>query len=89
MASRILVDKPQRPARTDVMTDEVPRRRADGSWQEQRDAIAQRNAAVRKRATAERKQRNVVADDALREEARREREDLQALNAQIDRQRGR
>lgn len=69
------------------MTDELQARKADATWKEEREAIAQRNAAARKRAQAERKQRDVVAGDELREVARREREDLQALNAQLDRQR--
>jgi hypothetical protein len=69
------------------MTDEAPRKRADAAWQEQRDAIAQRNADVRKRASAERKQHDALTDDGLREAARRERADLEALNAQLDKQR--
>lgn len=68
------------------MTDE-PQRRGDAMWKEQRDEIAQRNAAVRKRAHAERKQHDALADDGLREAARRERADLEALNARIDKQR--
>jgi hypothetical protein len=69
------------------MTDEPRVRRADATWKEQRDAIAQRNADVSKRARAVRKQRDVVADDGLREAARRERADLEALNARLDKQR--
>ena len=71
------------------MADELQGRSADSTWKEQRDAIAQRNAEARKRAQAEQKQREQLADGELREASRRERADLQALNDQIDRRRSR
>lgn len=69
------------------MPDEENGRRGDAAWKEQRDAIAQRNADARKRAQAGLKQRAGARDDGVREASLRERADLEALNARIDKQR--
>jgi hypothetical protein len=65
------------------MTDEVQARRGEAAWKEQRDAISQRNADVRKRAQAGQKSRESAAENRIREHERREQEQLRALNARI------
>ena len=66
------------------MTEEPQAKRGDAAWKEQRDAIAQRNSDARKRAQVEQKTRDGAVDAQLREDAVRERSQLEALNAKID-----
>ena len=66
------------------MADEPQPRHADAVWRADREAVAKRNAAARKRAQTEQKARVGIAQDRAREDSRREREQLQALNARID-----
>ena len=66
------------------MTDEAPGKRGDAAWKEQREAIAQRNAAARKRAQAGQKSRDGVIHERVREDTRRENEHLRALNAHLE-----
>jgi hypothetical protein len=66
------------------MADEPQPKRAQAAWNEEREEVAKRNAAARKRAQTEQKTRAGALDDRLREDSRREREQLQALNARIE-----
>ena len=66
------------------MTDEPQPRRADATWKAECEEIAKRNAATRKRAQTEQRARAGLLEDQVREDSRREREQLEALNARID-----
>ena len=65
------------------MTDDTEAARGAAAWQEQRAAIAKRNADARKRGQAERKTREGATEARDRVRAAREIKELDALNAQI------
>jgi membrane protein involved in colicin uptake len=65
------------------MTDETPAKTGDAAWKEQRDAVSERNAEARKRAQGDNKQKAGVAAAKVREDAKREAEQLRDLNVQI------
>jgi len=62
---------------------------ADATWKQHREAIAERNAAVKKRAAAERKSRAGITGARLRAEDALESEQLAELNEQIVKRRRR
>lgn len=66
------------------MTDEIQGNRGEAAWKEQREAVAKRNADAHKRGRAERKLRDRAIDAQDRVRAVQEAEELQRLNAQID-----
>jgi hypothetical protein len=65
------------------MTDETPAKTGDAAWKEQRDAVSERNAAARKRAQGDNKVKAAGAAAKVREDAKREAEQLRDLNVQI------
>lgn len=69
------------------MTDKVEAKRGDAAWKTQRDAIAQRNADAHRRAQAEQRSRSGALEARLADDAQRERQQLEALNARLDKQR--
>ena len=71
------------------MSDEAQGRSGDATLKEKREEIARRNADARKRAQADRKLRAGVVESRMREQARREQDELHALNARLAEQRGR
>jgi hypothetical protein len=64
-------------------------KRGQAAWKEHRDAISERNAQARKRGNAERKIALGRVTDARRLHARREAEQLQAINAKLGKARPR
>jgi hypothetical protein len=84
MASRIPRGGRSREAgKEQIMSEETEGARGAAAWQEQRAAIAKRNADARKRGQAERKTREGAAEARDRVRAAREVKELDALNAQI------
>ena len=72
------------------MSDEkTPAKTGDAAWREQRDAISQRNADAHKRAQADKRTRTTHAQDVARNDAKRETEQLEALNKKLDKQQAR
>jgi hypothetical protein len=69
------------------MSEESGGPRGAAAWQEQRAAIAKRNAETRKRGQAERKSRDRAAEARDREQTVREGGELDQLNAQIAKRR--
>ena len=65
------------------MSDESEGHRGVAAYEEQRAAIAKRNAETRKRGRAERKARDQALEGVDRALAAREIKELDALNAQI------
>jgi len=64
-------------------------KRGHAAWKEHRDAISDRNAEARKRGTAERKIALSRVTEQRRLNARREAEQLHAMNAKLTRARPR
>jgi hypothetical protein len=64
-------------------------KRGDAAWKEHRDAISDRNMEARKRGTAERKIALSRVNDQRRLNARREAEQLHAINAKLGKTRAR
>jgi hypothetical protein len=64
-------------------------KRGQAAWKEHRDAISDRNAQARKRGNAERKVALGRVTDAQRVHARREVEQLQAINVKLGKARPR
>jgi hypothetical protein len=64
-------------------------KRGDAAWKEHRDAISQRNVQARKRGSAERKIALGRVFEARRIHARREAEQLEAINARLAKARAR
>jgi hypothetical protein len=64
-------------------------KRGHAAWKEHRDAISDRNAEARKRGTAERKVALGRVTEQRRLNARREAEQLHAMNAKLTRARPR
>ena len=64
-------------------------KRGQAAWKEHRDAISDRNAQARKRGSAERKVALGRVTDARRLHARREAEQLSAMNAELTKARAR
>ena len=58
-------------------------KRGDAAWKEHRDAISDRNAEARKRGSAERKVALGRVTEQRRVDARREAEQLEAINAKL------
>jgi hypothetical protein len=71
------------------MTDETPAKRGETAWKAQCEEVEHRNDAVRKRARGEQQSRDGVVELRIRAQMQREKEQLQALNARLDKQRGR
>jgi hypothetical protein len=68
---------------------EPQEKRGLAAWKEHRDAISDRNVAARKRGTAERKVALSRVFEQRRLTARREAEQLHAMNAQLTKARAR
>jgi hypothetical protein len=64
-------------------------KRGHAAWKEHRDAISDRNAQARKRGNAERKVALGRVFEARRLHARREAEQLEAINAKLGKARAR
>ena len=64
-------------------------KRGHAAWKEQRDAISDRNAQARKRGNAERKVALGRVFEARRNHARREAEQVEAINAKLAKARAR
>ena len=64
-------------------------KRGHAAWKEHRDAISDRNAQARKRGSAERKVALGRVFEARRIHARREAEQVEAINAKLDQARAR
>ena len=64
-------------------------KRGDAAWKEHRDAISDRNAEARKRGNAERKVALGRVTERRRADARRERDQLHAMNAKLVKARAR
>lgn len=71
------------------MSEEPQPKRGYAAWKEQHDAVARRNEEVSNRAQTEQKSHANVVETRNREHARRERDQLRALNARLDKQRSR
>jgi hypothetical protein len=69
------------------MTDETSGARGAAAWQEQRAAIAKRNADTRKRGQAERKSRDRAVEVRERAQVAREAQELEVLNAWLTKRR--
>ena len=69
------------------MTDDIPAKRGEAAWREQRDAVTRRNAAAQKRALGERRSRDTAIAAAARDDMNREAEQLRELNARIAKRR--
>ena len=67
------------------MSEETQGPRGAAAWQEQRAAIAKRNAEAKKRGQAERRSKDRAVDARDRVQAVREGKELDELNAQIAR----
>jgi hypothetical protein len=65
------------------MSEESDGQRGVAAWEEQRAAIAKRNAETRKRGRAERRVRDRAVESMDRVRAAQEIRELDALNAQI------
>jgi hypothetical protein len=66
------------------MSEETEGPRGAAAWQEQRAAIAKRNAETRKRGQAERRTKDRAVEARDRVQAAREVKELDDLNAAID-----
>jgi hypothetical protein len=69
------------------MSDETEGPRGAAAWQEQRAAIAKRNAEMQKRGQAERRSRENAVEVRDRARAALEMKELDALNAQLTKRR--
>jgi hypothetical protein len=61
--------------------------RGEAAWKEQRAEIARRNAETRKRGQAERRERDGASIARERAESAREGQELDALNAKMEKRR--
>jgi hypothetical protein len=68
---------------------ERPEKRGHAAWKEHRDAISDRNVQARKRGSAERKVALSRVTEQRRLDARREAEQVTAINARLTRARPR
>ena len=69
--------------------EETPAKTGDAAWREQRDAISKRNAEAHKRAQTEKRAHTTHAQDVTRNDAKRETEQLEALNKKLEKQQAR
>lgn len=69
------------------MSDGTEGSRGADTWHAQRAEIAKRNVDARKRGKAERRTRELAVELRARAEAARELQEIEALNASIDKRR--